>query len=417
MCNIKGKGHSKLKINKKNIVKSLKINNNFFYVAQEVNFLTLYINNLFTDKIMTNGNQKSNNIPQSINKLISGISAPANELKRLMSVVAPTGSSALVLGPTGSGKELVAKGIHSASGRKGPLISVNCAAIPTELLESELFGHEKGAFTGADKSRAGRFEQSSGGTLFLDEIGDMPLSLQSKLLRALENKTIQRVGGDKEIKIDLRLICATHQNIEKYVEDGKFRADLYFRINVFPIIVPNLAERIVDLPVIVNFMLTDLKSQGENIPEFDQSAFQELGRYNWPGNIRELRNVIERASVLFPNQNITGKNVLENLLRLKVPDPQIEKNAMWEATSNLSFENEEEIDNNSSPPLPHPSHYNDWFLYFENIDIRKHLFEVEEVLIKAAIEKNNGHITKASECLRLNRTTLIEKMKKLSINQ
>ena len=366
---------------------------------------------------MTNENQKYKNIPQSINKLISGISAPANELKRLMSVVAPTGSSALVLGPTGSGKELVAKGIHSASGRKGPLISVNCAAIPTELLESELFGHEKGAFTGADKSRAGRFEQSSGGTLFLDEIGDMPLSLQSKLLRALENKTIQRVGGDKEIKIDLRLICATHQNIEKYVEDGKFRADLYFRINVFPIIVPNLAERIVDLPVIVNFMLTDLKSQGENIPEFDQSAFQELGRYNWPGNIRELRNVIERASVLFPNQNITGKHVQENLLRLKVPDPQIEKNAMWDATSNLSFENDEEIDNNSSPPLPHPSHYNDWFLYFENIDIRKHLFEVEEVLIKAAIDKNNGHITKASECLRLNRTTLIEKMKKLSINQ
>ena len=366
---------------------------------------------------MTNENQKYKNIPQSINKLISGISAPANELKRLMSVVAPTGSSALVLGPTGSGKELVAKGIHSASGRKGPLISVNCAAIPTELLESELFGHEKGAFTGADKSRAGRFEQSSGGTLFLDEIGDMPLSLQSKLLRALENKTIQRVGGDKEIKIDLRLICATHQNIEKYVEDGKFRADLYFRINVFPIIVPNLAERIVDLPVIVNFMLTDLKSHGENIPEFDQSAFQELGRYNWPGNIRELRNVIERASVLFPNQNITGKHVQENLLRLKVPDPQIEKNAMWDATSNLSFENEEEIDNSSSPPLPHPSHYNDWFLYFENIDIRKHLFEVEEVLIKAAIEKNNGHITKASECLRLNRTTLIEKMKKLSINQ
>tara|TARA_B100001094_G_C18110279_1_gene760751 strand:- start:360 stop:1460 length:1101 start_codon:yes stop_codon:yes gene_type:complete len=366
---------------------------------------------------MTNENQKPNNIPQSINNLISGISAPANELKRLMSVVAPTGSSALILGPTGSGKELVAKGIHLASGRKGSLISVNCAAIPTELLESELFGHEKGAFTGADKSRAGRFEQSSGGTLFLDEIGDMPLSLQSKLLRALENKTIQRVGGDKEIKIDLRLICATHQNIEKYVDDGKFRADLYFRINVFPIIVPNLAERIVDLPVIVNFMLSELKGQGQNIPEFDQSAFQELGRYNWPGNIRELRNVIERASVLFPNKKITGKNVLENLLRLKVPDPQIEKDAMWEATSNLSFDNDEEVDNNSSPPLPHPTHYSDWFLYYDNIDIRRHLLEVEEVLIKAAIDKNSGHITKASECLRLNRTTLIEKMKKLSINQ
>ena len=365
---------------------------------------------------MTKEVQKKESVTNSITKLISGISAPANELRRLMAVVAPTGSSALILGPTGSGKELVAQGIHSASGRKGPLISVNCAAIPTELLESELFGHEKGAFTGADKARAGRFEQSSGGTLFLDEIGDMPLSLQSKLLRALENKTIQRVGGDKEIKIDLRLICATHQNIEKYIDEGKFRADLYFRINVFPIIVPSLAERIVDIPVIVEFMLNQLKGEGESVPKFDQSAFQELGRYNWPGNIRELRNVVERAAVLFGDQEITGKNVQENLLRLKVPDPQVEKDEIWEATSQLSFENNDEEQNDNIPPLPHPSHYMDWFLYFDNIDIRRHLIEVEEVLIKAAIEKNNGHITKASECLRLNRTTLIEKMKKLSIN-
>ena len=371
---------------------------------------------LSNDKFMTKLNKDSNLIPSSINKRISGISAPANELKRLMSVVAPTGSSALILGPTGSGKELVAKGIHEASGKKGPLISVNCAAIPTELLESELFGHEKGSFTGADKSRAGRFEQSSGGTLFLDEIGDMPLSLQSKLLRALENKTIQRVGGDKEIKIDLRLICATHQNIDKYVDEGKFRADLFFRINVFPIIVPSLAERIVDIPVIVEFMISELKKQGDNIPEFDDTAFRELGRYNWPGNIRELRNVVERAAVLFPNKKINGKNVLENLLRLKVPDPQIEKDAMWEATSNISFEIEEDTENENNPPLPDPSHYSDWFLYYDSIDIRRHLIDVEEVLIKAAIEKNSGHITKASECLRLNRTTLIEKMKKLSIN-
>ena len=364
---------------------------------------------------MTQENQNPDDIPKSISNLICGISAPANELKRLMSVVAPSGSSALILGPTGSGKELVSKGIHAASGRKGPLISVNCAAIPTELLESELFGHEKGAFTGADKSRAGRFEQSNGGTLFLDEIGDMPLSLQSKLLRALENKTIQRVGGDKEIKIDLRLICATHQNIEKYIDEGKFRADLYFRINVFPIVVPSLAERIVDIPVIVEFMLTELKKDGENIPKFNQSAYQELGRYNWPGNIRELRNVIERATVLFPNQEITGQHVRENLLKLKVPDPQIEKDAVWDATSNLSFEDIGE-ENSLSPSLPHPSHYKDWFLYFDNIDIRRHLIDVEEVLIKAAIEKSGGHITKASECLKLNRTTLIEKMKKLSIN-
>ncbi len=214
----------------------------------------------------------------------------------------------------------------------------------------------------------------------------MPLSLQSKLLRALENKTIQRVGGDKEIKIDLRLICATHQNIDKYIDEGKFRADLYFRINVFPIVVPSLAERIVDIPDIVKFMLTELKKDGENIPKFNQSAYQELGRYNWPGNIRELRNVVERATVLFPNQEITGQHVRENLLKLKVPDPQIEKDAVWDATSNLSFEDIGE-ENSLSPSLPHPSHYKDWFLYFDNIDIRRHLIDVEEVLIKAAIEK------------------------------
>ena len=350
-----------------------------------------------------------------IDKLIIGKSAPANELKRLMSVVAPSVSTALILGATGTGKELVAKGIHEASGRKGPLVSVNCAAIPTELLESELFGHEKGSFTGADKTRSGRFETSSGGTLFLDEIGDMPLSLQSKLLRAIEGRSIQRVGGDKDIKIDLRLICATHQNIESYVDEGKFRADLFFRINVFPIVVPNLAERAVDIPDIINFMLKELKSRGEEVPNFDQSAMQELGRYNWPGNVRELRNVIERATVLFPSKMVSGENVRENLLRLKVPDLKMEQDAMWEATSDLGASDDLEDQENAPPPLPHASHYSDWFLYFDNIDIRRHLFDVEEVLIKAAIDKSEGRISHAAERLKLNRTTLIEKMKKLSI--
>mgnify|MGYP000481923710 CR=1 FL=1 len=356
-------------------------------------------------------------LTQESNSQIVGKAESMQEVFKAIGKISKTDITVLIRGESGTGKELIAQSVHENSSRSNePFIAINVAAIPHELLESELFGHEKGAFTGADKVRAGRFEQSSGGTLFLDEIGDMPLSLQSKLLRALENKTIQRVGGDKEIKIDLRLICATHQNIEKYIDEGKFRADLYFRINVFPIIVPSLAERIVDLQVIVEFMLNELKGDGESVPKFDQSAFQELGRYNWPGNIRELRNVVERAAVLFGDQKISGKNVQENLLRLKVPDPQVEKDEIWEATSQLSFENNEEEQNETNPPLPHPSHYMDWFLYFDNIDIRRHLIEVEEVLIKAAIEKNNGHITKASECLRLNRTTLIEKMKKLSIN-
>ena len=348
--------------------------------------------------------------------IIKGNCEATSQLKKLVKMVAKSNSTVLLRGETGCGKDVVARSIHEASKRSGNLINVNCAAIPSELLESELFGHEKGAFTGADSRREGRFEASDKGTLFLDEIGDMPMSLQAKLLRAIETRTIQRVGGRNEIELNLRLICATHQNIDKYVDEGKFRADLYFRINVFPIVVPSLAERIVDIPVIVEFLLAELKKDGENIPKFNQNAYQELGRYNWPGNVRELRNVIERATVLFPNQEITGQHVQENLLKLKVPDPQIEKDAVWEATSNLSFEDTDEGENLSSPALPHPSHYKDWFLYFDNIDIRRHLIEIEEVLIKAAIEKNSGHITKASECLKLNRTTLIEKMKKLSIS-
>ena len=165
-------------------------------------------------------------------ELIKGKSRVTIDLLNLIEKVAKTTSTVLVVGETGTGKELVAQSVHAKSGRSGPFIAVNCAAIPAELMESELFGHEKGAFTGADKNRPGRFEMASKGTLFLDEIGDMPISLQAKLLRAIENKSIQRVGGGKEIKIDLRLVCATHQNIEKKGDEGKFRADLFFRINV-----------------------------------------------------------------------------------------------------------------------------------------------------------------------------------------
>ena len=178
-----------------------------------------------------------------IDDIIIGQSAPAKELKKLIEVVAEAPTSVLVLGETGTGKELVARAIHAASGRSGRLISVNCAAIPSELLESEIFGHEKGAFTGADKPREGRVELARGGTLFLDEIGDMPLPLQTKLLRVLENRTVQRVGGNNEIEIDFRLVCATHQNIQERVDQGAFRADLYFRLRGMEVRLPALRER------------------------------------------------------------------------------------------------------------------------------------------------------------------------------
>ena len=351
-----------------------------------------------------------------IDDIIIGQSAPAKELKKLIEVVAEAPTSVLVLGETGTGKELVARAIHAASRRSGRLVSVNCAAIPSELLESEIFGHEKGAFTGADKPREGRVELARGGTLFLDEIGDMPLPLQTKLLRVLENRTVQRVGGNNEIEVDFRLVCATHQNIQERVDDGAFRADLYYRINVFPIQVPSLAKRQVDIPLIVRAIMEQLADgRKDRAPVMDNSALTELSRYPWPGNVRELRNVLERAMVMFPQKAVTGTQVRENLLRMKAPDQAEEMDALWEASQGLSgIDLAQEA---GESPLPHPAHYANWFSYFENIDLRRHLRDIEVVLIEAALDKSDGMVSKAAETLKLRRTTLIEKMKKLMIDR
>ena len=303
--------------------------------------------------------------------------------------------------------------------KKGPFVTVNCAAIPSELLESELFGHEKGSFTGADKLRKGRFEQSSGGSLFLDEIGDMPLALQAKLLRAIESKSIQRVGGAEDIKINLRLICATHRDLEKKVESGEFRADLYFRINVLPINVPSLAERRTDIPSLLIKLKDSLNIEKSSQPIFTPDAITALTKHNWPGNVRELKNVIERACIIFPGQEITSSNVFENLLRLKVPTVLEEQNAIWDMTADLSDINDIEFDevstNNPEDFLPHPKNYKNWFTFYDEIDIRRHLQDVEIILIEQALEKTNGKIALAADKLKLRRTTLIEKMKKYSI--
>ena len=353
----------------------------------------------------------------SKNELV-GQSAAMRDVRRLIEIAAPAKTTVLVLGETGTGKELVARSVHAQSARKGELVSVNCSAIPTDLLESELFGYEKGAFTGAEKTRQGRFEMASGGTLFLDEIGDMPLPLQAKLLRAIETKHIQRVGGGKDIPIDLRLVCATHQNIEADIEAGKFRADLFYRINVFPIKLPTLAERAVDIPQIVAAICTTINDQVDvsGVPQFDETAMQEFTRYPWPGNVRELRNVIERAYLLFPAKSIDGKKVREHLLRLRAPENIEEQDALWAATADLDPPLDVS-EANADTPLPHPSHYRDWFAYFDAIDVRRHLQEVEIVLIEAALEKSNGMISHAADALKLRRTTLIEKMKKFMIEK
>ena len=368
---------------------------------------------------LTNQSEKNKSILDKLNKMIDGESPETKSMKNLIAMVSQSDSTALILGETGTGKDIVAQAVHKCSNKKGPFITVNCAAIPSELLESELFGHEKGSFTGADKLRKGRFEQSSGGSLFLDEIGDMPLPLQAKLLRAIESKTIQRVGGAQDIKIDLRLICATHRDLEKKVESGEFRADLFFRINVLPINVPSLAERRTDIPSLQNTLLTNLKVDESMKPIFTPDAITALCKHNWPGNVRELKNVIERACIIFPGKEITSTNVYENLLRLKVPTVAEEQEALWEMTSDLSgITNLEEnkVTNNLEDYLPHPKNYKNWFSFYDEIDLRRHLQDVEIVLIEEALEKTNNKVALAADKLKLRRTTLIEKMKKYSIN-
>ena len=356
----------------------------------------------------------------ALDDILVGQSAPMREIKRLIELVAPSTTTVLVQGETGTGKELVAQAVHTLSGRTGPLVSVNCSAIPSELLESELFGHEKGAFTGAEKTRAGRFEMASGGTLFLDEIGDMPLALQAKLLRALESRSIQRVGGGKDVAVDFRLVCATHQNIESQIDAGDFRADLYYRINVFPLSIPALANRAVDIPQLVERLCTLIAEADDTVslPEFADTAFAELMRYPWPGNVRELRNLMERACLLYPGRPISGDDVRNNLLRIKVPDPVEEQEALWDITSDFEPLGIEQADTEEDKlPIPHPSHYSEWFAFFDNIDLRRHLQDVEIVLIEAALEKSEGMISAAADSLKLRRTTLIEKMKKYVIEK
>jgi two-component system, NtrC family, nitrogen regulation response regulator NtrX len=239
-----------------------------------------------------------------------GESAPIKRIKETIEKVAPTDARVLVTGENGAGKELVARWIHEKSNRAGgPIVEVNCAAIPTELIESELFGHEKGSFTSAIKQRIGKFESANGGTLFLDEIGDMSTSAQAKVLRALQEGKITRVGADKDINVDVRVIAATNKDLLKEVEEKNFRLDLYHRLSVILIHVPSLNERRDDIPMLVDKFLTDICAEyGTARKEITDEAIQLLQQYNWTGNIRELRNVVERL-VILSGKNITADDV------------------------------------------------------------------------------------------------------------
>ncbi len=239
-----------------------------------------------------------------------GSSGALTEVRDTIAKVAPTDARVLIMGENGTGKELVARQIHEQSDRnKAPLVEVNCAAIPSELIESELFGHEKGSFTSAVKQRIGKFEQATGGTLFLDEIGDMPLAAQAKVLRALQENKITRVGGEKDIKVDVRIIAATNKNLKAAIENNEFREDLYHRISVIKIQVPPLKERKEDIPELVEKFLSDIADEhGAKMKAIDKNALEQLKNYTWSGNIRELRNVVERL-VILSDEKITAEDV------------------------------------------------------------------------------------------------------------
>ena len=349
-------------------------------------------------------------------RMIIGSSFATCKMRDLISSVADYNVAVMAQGPTGAGKELVARGVHLMSGRKGKLVAVNCAAIPSDLLEAELFGYEKGAFTGAEKRRAGRFEEAKGGTLFLDEIGDMPLELQAKLLRILESRVLQRVGSNEEIPVDFRLVCATHQNIEAQVEERQFRADLLYRINVFPIRVPALAERREDIPELLKFLILRMESEnpGMQPPAFDQSGMLALQKYSWPGNIRELRNFIERASVLFSGQKITAAEV-SSLLSFDA-EKEVEQATLWDALENLQEQaisvNADRSATGSQVEFNHSS----LLKQSPDFNLKDFMNTTEIALIEAALDQANGSAPEAARILGVRRTTLIEKLRKFGMN-
>jgi len=283
----------------------------FDYISKppDLNRLLITIRNATDKTILV---KETRNLRKKVNKVqeIIGESDPIKQIIATIEKVAPTDARVLITGDNGSGKEMVARWLHEKSNRyNGALVEVNCAAIPGELIESELFGHEKGAFTSAIKQRIGKFEQANGGTLFLDEIGDMSLSAQAKVLRALQEGKITRVGGDKEITVDVRVIAATNKNLLKEVEEKNFRLDLYHRLGVILIHVPSLNERVEDIPLLTEKFLEDIaKEYGQPVKSIEQAAVEALKGHQWTGNIRELRNVVERL-VILSGKTITVEDV------------------------------------------------------------------------------------------------------------
>jgi sigma-54 dependent transcriptional regulator, flagellar regulatory protein len=381
-------------------------------------------------------------------RLPTGTSTAIRDVIALIRQVAAFDSTALVLGESGTGKEVVARAIHDLSPRRGrPFVAVNCGAIPADLLESELFGHEKGSFTGAIAARKGRFEIAEGGTLFLDEIGDMSPSMQVKLLRVLQERVFERVGNHVSIRCNVRIIAATHRNLEDSIARGTFREDLFHRINVFPIEMPPLRSRSEDIPLLIRDFVAHNVSEGRGRLQFSQRALAALALHTWSGNVRELGNLVERLSIVCNNRVVEVRDLPPKYrppedwtLEVKALDSSLCIAALDDASQSIAVEEAVSLSDEGAltvleseafEPAPlEPSRLAptaieaatlDPFaaltiLPQEGLDLRAHLLSIERRLVEQALERSNGTVAHAARLLNLRRTTLVEKLRKLGMS-
>ncbi|QSX31894.1 sigma-54-dependent Fis family transcriptional regulator [Shewanella cyperi] len=363
------------------------------------------------------GQAKRTEVPTSGNQTklfrsLVGRSEGIAQVRHLISQVAGSDATVLVLGQSGTGKEVVARNIHYLSDRRdGPFIPVNCGAIPPELLESELFGHEKGSFTGAISSRKGRFELAEGGTLFLDEIGDMPLQMQVKLLRVLQERVFERVGGSKPLQANVRVVAATHRNLEQMIENNEFREDLFYRLNVFPIEMPALAERSDDIPLLLQELVSRVFNEGRGKVRFTQRAIESLKEHDWSGNVRELSNLVERLTILYPGGLVDVNDLPMKYRHIDVPEYSVEvSEEMLERDALASiFSDDEPVE---IPETRFPSE-----LPPEGVNLKDLLAELEIDMIRQALEQQDNVVARAAEMLGIRRTTLVEKMRKYGMSK
>ncbi len=330
-------------------------------------------------------------------------------VRKLIDQVANSAATVLILGESGTGKEVVARSLHHASDRKAkPFVPVNCGAIPAELLESELFGHEKGAFTGALTTRQGRFELAEGGTLFLDEIGDMPMPMQVKILRVLQERCFERVGSNKTVQCDVRIIAATHRNLEEEIKQKRFREDLFYRLNVFPIEIPALRERVEDIPILIRDLIIRMEKEKRGSVSLSPEVIKLLMQHDWPGNVRELANLIERLTIVKPNSLVEKADLPEKYQKYTVPEGV---SFDLDIATSSSMANDIPINVNLSVQEVN-NHTQITEIPPEGLDLKEYLSEVERNYIQLALDESNGVVAHAAKRLKMRRTTLVEKLRK-----